>query len=165
VYDDEGYRFFAPYFEAETDGELIYSGANDRWEISVRDRTGAILRKLTREWRPAPVTEGHKLVQREAWTRARPDFTADERFEKTIPAFGGIHIGPEQTVWVTSYTAPKQYTDSVWVFGADGAFLTTLVLPERFAISEIGRDYLLGRKFDADGIPEVQQYRLEWVKP
>jgi hypothetical protein len=129
------------------------------------DRTGALLRKLSREWRPAPVTEDHKRIQRASWTRARPAFTADQRFEKTIPAFGGIHIGPDRTVWVVSYTAPKQFTDSVWIFRADGSFLTTLVLPERFAVSEIGPDYVLGRKFDADGVPEVQQYHLEWLKP
>ncbi len=51
----------------------------------------------------------------------------------------------------------------VYVFGGEGIWLGTVVLPDRFDLYDIGDDYVLGRWQDDLDVVHVQLYEL--VKP
>jgi hypothetical protein len=50
---------------------------------------------------------------------------------------------------------------SVLVLDRDGKAVAGFVVPANVMIRELGADYVLGVHFDADGVEQVVQYRLQ----
>jgi putative ABC transport system permease protein len=46
------------------------------------------------------------------------------------------------------------------VFGSDGHFVTRVTTPPRFRVMQIGPDFVLGVRYDADDVPVVEVHRL-----
>lgn len=161
----EPFRFYTPHVQVATDGDRIYAGNPTEWRILVLAPTGDTLAELSRPWSAHPVSANDRNAVREAFRgkAVSPDFTADNRFAPTVPAFGRIYPAPNRLVWVTSYRAPYQYSDSISVLDAGGRLLAVLSLPDRFYPTEVGADYLLGRHTTDDGDTTFQVYPITWV--
>jgi hypothetical protein len=64
-------------------------------------------------------------------------------------------------VWVQSYPSSREATVTWTVFRPNGTVAARLSLPATLDVFEIGRDYLLGQRIDADtDVPEVHLYRV-----
>jgi hypothetical protein len=80
-----------------------------------------------------------------------------------MPAYRGIMLDRGGNLWVEEYRRPGDRVPRWTVFSAEGEFLGTLAVPERFAVHDIGDDYVLGRWADDMDIEHVRMYEL--VKP
>ena len=158
--DAGGFRFFAPRVRVATDGQRIYAGSSDRWEIGIWSPSGERLGTLTRPWTPRPVTDADKAWVRDAINRPdlAPGFTDDDRFDAMVPAFGTILTGPDGTVWVFDYAAPYWSADSVSVFDSAGGLIGIVGVPEGLRPTDVGTGSVLGTRMNVDGDFEVRRH-------
>jgi hypothetical protein len=80
----------------------------------------------------------------------------------TRPAYSNLLPGPDGDVWAPEhhgYSEAGRATACV-VFGPDGAWLGSVMLPARFTPLEIGRDYVLGVRRDDVDAEHVQVLML-----
>lgn len=81
---------------------------------------------------------------------------------KLLPAIAGLAFAPGGELLVTREgQLPSQRETLVEVLDRKGEQIGTLHLPPRVRILEVGTDYLLGLRFDADDVPSVELYRLQ----
>lgn len=85
-----------------------------------------------------------------------------QTFPPTIPAHGNaLRVDPGGNLWLLEYRQddgePKRWS----VFDPDGTWLGVVETPPRFAVNEIGRDYVLGVARDELDVQYVELYPLE----
>lgn len=160
--DARGFRFFQPTLQTATDGERIFAGISSDWRIAMYAPDGRRLGELTRPWTPGAVTEADRIRIRASLTRPdmAPGFLDDDRFDRTVPAFGRILPVGSGAVWVLDYAAPWQSPDSASIFSHDGRFLGAIALPPHFRPTEVGADYVIGTATRQDGDLEIRMYRV-----
>ncbi len=182
---------FSPTGQLACDGERVYVGFPDRYEISVYSGDGRLERIIRRPWHPAAVGDADKAAYRrhaldsggENGRPFPPEVRA--RFEKSLesvvfaeqyPAFSTMTADRAGNLWVRQYDYRAEFRTAGrvrmetpvvatrWdVFDGQGRWLITMTLPARFAPLEIGDDYMAGLSRDDDDVEQVQLYRL--VKP
>ncbi|NIW83642.1 MAG: hypothetical protein GWN18_14025 [Thermoplasmata archaeon] len=81
-------------------------------------------------------------------------------FPEIMPAYEDLVVDAEGNVWVEAYRRPGDDQPRWEVFDPRGAFLGTVLTPQRFRIFEIGSDYLLGRWADTMDVEHVRMYEL-----
>ncbi len=84
---------------------------------------------------------------------------------KTRPACSDLLVDSEGAVWLGAFeqgrTQLLRPSEGEWrVFGAEGAWLGSVRFPARFTVYEIGRDYVLGRRYDDQDVEHVQVLEL-----
>lgn len=80
---------------------------------------------------------------------------------KMLPATRSVVVDAMDLVWVQSYPSSREATVTWTVFRPNGTVAARLSLPATLDVFEIGRDYLLGQRIDADtDVPEVHLYRV-----
>ena len=108
-------------------------------------------------------------IYREQELRRRTDANARRRFAEhydevpwpsTFPAFRDIRVDRIGNLWVRTYAPPQDSTTTFHVFGADGLFSATVMLPPRVDLLEAGDDYVLARWRDDLDVEYVRLYRL-----
>lgn len=78
-----------------------------------------------------------------------------------LPAVTDLAIAPGGEVLVgREGHLPGQSTTLIDVFNRAGNFIGVLRLPARFLITDVGADYILGRRLDQDDAIVVEVYRL-----
>lgn len=153
--------------DATRTGEWVH-GSESRRGLEVRAPDGA-LRTLIR-WPGADLTLGESAVRAEIERRVAQlagDPAGNRRFLTELdhpamrPAHGAVSLGPEERIWVA--TAPGIDADGTpfetpgWhVFGPDGRWLGTVSGPERFRITQVGADRVVGVWQDALDVEHVQ---------
>lgn len=148
----------------------VYLGSADDMEYRVLSRTGE-LEEIVR-------VPGYDLSlsaeEVEAERRARlgddpPPFTRDVMAAlpspKTRPAYSDLVVDSEGAVWLGAFDRSRTQlirpSERDWqVFSAVGAWLGSIRFPPRFTVYEIGRDYVLGRRYDDQGVEHVQVLEL-----
>lgn len=76
-----------------------------------------------------------------------------------VPALTEINVDQEGNIWVKRFDLPWD-ENFIWdVLDSDGNWLTTVTLPGRFNITDIGSDYVLGYT-SQNGFPQVIKYEL-----
>lgn len=167
--------------------DQFYQAFGSRYEISLYDRNGGLVRVLRRASEPRPVTEADREAYRTHTVRAAlsdpyhpTTREAVERrvreavFAETFPAFHTLLVDRTGHLWVKSYDhrdalinpgpSSTQTIDvpTTWdVFDAGGLWLSTVELPARFTPLEIGDDYVAGLARDEDDVEHVRLYRLQ----
>ena len=74
----------------------------------------------------------------------------------TTPAFGGLHVDSQRTIWVSRHPRVPGDPSSWVVLAADGTPRARLEMPPRLEVFEIGEDHVLGLRRLDDGVLEVQ---------
>jgi hypothetical protein len=77
----------------------------------------------------------------------------------SMPTFTGLFVDPDGLIWV-NLSAPGDADTQLRAFAADGRVLANLTLPVSVNVFEIGREYVLGSRIDADDEPHLVVYRL-----
>lgn len=151
---------FLPSFQAATDGDIVAVANTRRYDISVLDGSGRVLRIVRRNELPRRVT----AEQRRAWilTHAQGEDDGIE-FPTHWPAFETLLVQVGGRLWVKeiamnggSVSSPSEWA----VFDDQGHPVGLVQMPADFNPMEIGSDYVLGTWIDSMGIEFVQLYGL-----
>ncbi len=164
-------------------GDLIYHGWPETYEVGVTSSSGTLLRKIQREWAPIQVEEGFRQaeVQRmlkgegEGGVGGPPSFRKEIAdgmvFSSHHPAFQGILLDPARHLWVqrtdpdrpghlSGITANPDRPSEWDVFDPEGLWLGMVQAPPGLLVQEIGEDYLVGVFRDELEVEHVRVYDL-----
>jgi hypothetical protein len=160
-------------------------GFPDRFEIQRLSEDGSIDCIIRRTFQTVAVTSGDiawllgralaKVEGTEARRRTRQRYR-DLQHAKTMPAFGTPRFtageeagGPDMLIdiegylWVFEYYRPGEYRNQFSVFSREGVWQGSVVLPNGFEPSQIGKDFILGTWTDELGFAHARRYGL--IKP
>jgi len=82
-------------------------------------------------------------------------------FPDVRPAYGRILADSEGAIWVGDFALPGQNAPRWRVFGADGRWLATVDVPNRFRVLAVGTDRVLGVARDELDVERVEVRRLQ----
>jgi len=152
-------------------GDRFFYSSQDRYEIEVRDESGNLLSIIRRDLEPRPVTDAHVADLMEDLVDDEDDENEQRRqFRRMMresplpdffPALGDIHADALGHLWVEETRVPGEEVRNTTVFDPDGRMVGRVVLPSRFRVEEIGRDYVLGVWVDDLGVNYLRVYDLE----
>lgn len=162
---------FAPTGVSAAHGDRFFVGFPERYEIAAYDVDGTLRRLIRREWVPAPVSQEERdAVLEQEYADAPAEIRNALAFAEAHPAYDRLLVDAAGALWVR---APRTDGASTWrpealatwaqrwsIFDETGAWLGDLDLPRGFDLIEAGTDYLLGVRYDEDGVPFVQSYAL-----
>ena len=149
--------------------EGVWLGTSEDYEVELIDWTGATLRRIRWEGPDLKVTRqdinGHReALEEEYRDEDDPDWRV--RFERAweqqreivpeeFPAYDRLLTGDDGVLWVHDYIRPGERSE--W-FGFDegGRWVSTLVLPARTYLLDIGADWALVRTLDDLGVQRVE---------
>ncbi len=168
--------------------DRMFVGTSDRYEIRVYREDGVLEAIVRRYHVPQPVTDGDRQRLVQAWRDIWYDRLDNAEIQYVLrtleqsplpdafPAFDpqvlddrGRRIGESLLVdsdgnlWVAEYRPPGDHLPRWSVFDADGEWLGEFTLPERFTLTDVGSDYLIGVWMDELGVESVRLYDL--IKP
>jgi hypothetical protein len=91
-----------------------------------------------------------------------PMVSAARPVAEQFPAFGQLHIGTDNRLWIREYPRPRADTTTYrWLaFQPDGTFACRLTTPRYNQFYEFGADYVLVRDADSLGVERVRQFPL-----
>lgn len=163
---------FGPTTSAAVHGGEMYVATGERYEFAVHASDGSLQRLVRHRTAAVPVTRR----DREAYVanmlqaggtpneqRERQAELASAPFPRTMAPVEALRVDNAGNVWVREPQAPDTWTQSSrWsVFAPAGQRIATVKAPGRFSPQQIGPDWVLARKIEADGTERVRLYRLE----
>jgi hypothetical protein len=86
-------------------------------------------------------------------------YDQDLPLPEQTPAISEIKVDHTNHIWVQRYRLPWEEANEWDVLNPDGQWLGKLDLPTGLRITDIGKDYLLGRIYE-DGVEKVIMYGL-----
>lgn len=153
-------------------GNLLYVGTGERFEVTVHDTTGRLVRvvrvptvldTLTAEAVDSYEARVRRRIEKGdsgLAERALAGALAHVPYPRTVPAYERVLAAPDGVIWVLD-AAPLTRESVTWrVFDAEGRWLGVVAMPARLVVHEIGRDYVLGLWADDDGDDEVRVYAV-----
>ena len=79
---------------------------------------------------------------------------------ETRPAYGDLKVDRDGNLWIAEYVVPDQPARRWVVFGPDGSVKGLVLVPARFTVYDIGRDWIVGVWRDELDVEHVQMYEL-----
>ncbi|MEP6834000.1 MAG: 6-bladed beta-propeller [Gemmatimonas sp.] len=146
-----------------------YIGTGETYEIMVFDLAGKRVGTIRDASQPALVTPADIKAEVELQTANKTEETrtrvaasyAAMKLPTTMPAYSAFRVDAMDLLWVRDYPRASSKTVRWSVFTSEGTLVGRVMLPSTLDVSEIGRDYVLGRFLDADvAIPQVHLYKL-----
>jgi len=147
---------------------MVYLGDGERFEIRRYSRDG----KLERIQRAPPedltigpsVLEPYRAAELAAATE-RNRATIERRLAEMpmpegLPAFTRLRVDVDGNLWAQRVRPSGGVRERWGVFSEDGSFLGHVELPNRFALLEIGDDYVLGVTKDDEAVEVVRVHPL-----
>src|SRR5690606_11571438 len=169
---ERGFRVISPPFGRNTAiaarGDRLYIGDTELPEIRVLVSGGAP--RLFVRWDDA----GRRVTTADI-ERAKQEAVGDEEDDaarrdveqiyarmpiaESMPVWSSVHVSRDGEMWVQRYRPSWEEGPVEWiVFDSNGAFITRVLLPERFRPTDIGRDYILGVQRDDMDVEHVRMY-------
>ena len=167
---------FGRSFQTELQGDRLYAGATDRYEVGVWRTDGTLERLIRRAHTPVAVTPEHVGAYKEEQLAALEDapesrlastraILEEMPYPQTFPAFRTLEVDEEGNLWVREYDPPGDERSLWTVFDPEGAMLGQVELPEGLTVHAIGPDWILGRWSDDFDVEHVRLHRLEKSAP
>lgn len=82
-------------------------------------------------------------------------------FPETLPAFSELMVGSDRTLWAADYEMNLEGGQHWTVFDSGGIVLGTVAVPGRFAVLDVGLEYVLGVSRDEMDVERIELYRVE----
>lgn len=149
-----------PVWRLADDMRLLF-GINDQYRIEVLAPDGSLERIITKPSVRNPITDRDQemmwkffeeqvkaTIPRSAWTQALAQMRSTIGFAEYYPAYAGMQIGPEGSIWVQHIQSPSGLSEEElarwnfvedigspeWdVFDREGRYLGVVQMPHRFA--------------------------------
>lgn len=176
VWEDDGITMGVPWFAHMTVHDAyqnqVYVGTQETYEIRVYSSSGDLRRLIRGPPRDLTVTDEDMRALRQWLQEAAPadmpnrDSVINAVFTgrpvpETAAAYAEILVDAAGNLWVAEATPSGMAPTTVWtVFDPDGRMLGTVSVPDRFGVSEIGEDYVLGQWQDQFDVQYVRMYAL-----
>jgi len=182
---------FSPTLSATSSGRLLATGLGDRFEIEIRDSSGAVVRLLRVPGleRPVGSSEVDAFLQYvlnpwrgNADERQQLEQKVNAAIDQLLPAFAELRFDADGNLWARAFDnldavafydysrfgpgieRPTLVHLRRWmVVDPDGRYLGVVETPPNFTVYEIGSDHILGVWRDELDIQYVREYPL--VKP
>jgi hypothetical protein len=146
-------------------GNRFWFGTSAEPVVELRDREGALTRLVRWEAGDRTVGPGDAAAQFEATS---PSALAERRIAfasvpvmDRYPAHGRLVADTDGNLWVERFPRPLSKDPTPWiVFGAEGRVLARTQVPPDFRVLEIGDDYVVGVRRDAEGVERVVVHAL-----
>jgi hypothetical protein len=149
--------------------DRVILGGNDAYELAVYTAQGVLERLIRRRQQPRPVTDAafealkqKRLEGTDASWRPRMEamYAAMPR-PATMPFYASALVDDEGNLWVQDFQAPSDTAVTWTVFDPEGRMLGPVVMPDRFRPTHIGRDFVLGVRFDELDVERVELFTLQ----
>ncbi len=149
-------------------GRSVFHGASDMMQVEELDASGNLVRILRVPGYPLDLSDARIAAERDHFLeRLEPGHPLRAVFEAlpasdTRPAFADIRVDPSGAVWLELYRGEsEQDQPQEWlVLDADGTWLGTVEIPDRFTVSDITMDAVLGVWEDELDVQHPQVLRL-----
>ena len=149
-------------------GNRVVLGSSDALALDVHDGDGALLRRIRIVIPPVPVTSAEAEARRDSAIAAFPERMRDAYREmqelapgrETHPAFTALALDDDGRIWVRLPRATGAPADQWLILSTTGAPVGRLNIARGLEIEEAGRDYVLIRSTDADGVERIRLHSL-----
>ncbi len=143
------------YFKVMENGNLLY-GDSKSYELQIINAEGQILKKISREYDPIPVTEADKeYVRRNLTEEQKVEFPSHHA------AFYGFFLDDAGRIYVNTWQEPS---DKVRyrcdVFDPEGKFIAQIPLSINPQVWKEGKIYAIGE--DEEGFHQIKRYKILW---
>jgi hypothetical protein len=150
--------------------DRVYAGSAESYEVEVYHPglglerlirvsvpPGAVTPAMVEALRREQLGESPNEEHRRSVERRFAQFEAPE----FLPSYNGFRLDAAGVLWVEEYLAPGEDEPRWQLFDGEGRWLTTVAMPARFRVLEIGEDYLLGVWRDEFDVEYLRLYGLE----
>ena len=154
-------------------GPRVFYGSSDLMQVEELDPAGNITRILRIPGYGLDLTDAQVAAERDAHLDVDlpPGMTLPPWFRRTIealpapatrPAYANMLVDPSGAVWLELYRgASEQDPPQEWlILDADGTWLGTIEVPDRFSVTDITMDVVLGVWRDELDVEHPQVLRL-----
>jgi hypothetical protein len=149
-------------------GRRIFNGANDLMQVQELDMSGNLVRILRIPGYPLDLSAAQIAAERDFFLdRSPPGSPFRQGFEDapasdTRPAYDDILVDPSGAVWLELFRGQsEQDQPEEWlVLDADGTWLGNVGIPDRFTVTDITIDAVLGVWRDELDVQHPQVLRL-----
>jgi len=143
----------------------LYFGSNRDYEIKVVSPEGKILRTISRDYDPVPITQADKdemlkLVPNVPGVNVKDMI----QFPDAYPAFGNFVLADEGRLLVRTYDKGRAKKEFFWdVFDAAGRYIAKIPISEEIRLWRDGKAYFIVE--NDDGYKTLSCRRARWEKP
>jgi len=164
-----GFVLFGKSPRAWARGDRLALGTRDRFEVTLFEPSGDLVRIVRVYLPPVAVTSEHLdgLLQERLAQLPSPDLApavrnafADTPHAETMPPFEALLLDSEGVLWVEDYHLPGDTLRTWTVFDEEGVPKTRLSLPYANQVFEIGGDYVLALFENDLGVHFLRMYPL-----
>jgi hypothetical protein len=149
-------------------GSWIMVGDPSRNELRLHSPDGALRRIIRRAERLVPVTEANVRGYRDSLIAAMPEDARAERarwletlsMPTTIPAYNRVEVDAIGRIWVEEYRRPGMTRRSWSLYDDGGSYLGDVVAPPDMEVTDMGADFLVGRRRNDLDVEQVVVYDL-----
>jgi hypothetical protein len=161
------YPSFESFAQIAAAGTRMAMGHGSRPELRLRNASHdmavtRIVRWTTgsREITPADRDAARKADEAMYGTESQ-DVDDRRPSAEQLPAFNGVQFGRDGRLWIREYQHPALATTEHWIgFDTAGRYTCRFSIPSSQELLEVGRDYLLSKDPDADGVERVARFHL-----
>ncbi len=170
---DGSYVGTAPHFFGKRShvaalGSHIFRGSSDMMQLEELDLSGSLVRILRIPDYPLDLSDVQIASERDfLLDRLTPENPLRAPFEAapasdTRPAFTDILVDPSGAVWLELHRgdSERDQPERWLVLDADGTWLGTVEIPDRFSVSDVAMDAVLGVWEDELDVEHPQVLRL-----
>ena len=160
---------FGRFAQRVVSGDGFYYGSADAYEIGYHAGDGRLQRLVRLPQPNLKVTPDDietytsDRLARAPNARRRQIYEqsfADMPFPDEMAAYGSFHVDADGNLWVAETRRPGDDQPQWKVFDPQGVWLGTVETPTRFAVYQIGSDFLLGRWRDESDVEHIRIYPL-----
>jgi 6-bladed beta-propeller len=143
----------------------LYLGSSRDYEIKVVSPGGRILKTISRDYDPVPITQADKdemlkLVPNAAGVNVKDMI----QFPDAYPAFGGFVLADEGRLLVRTYEKGRARKEYLWdVFDAEGRYIAKVPLTHDIRLWRNGKAYFIVE--NEDGYKTLSCRLARWEKP
>jgi hypothetical protein len=147
-----------------TDNDEIIWGdiKNPEYELYVHNQDGTLIKKITRNYDPLPITaeDKDKLIE-ETFGQSSMRDQWDVRFPDTYPPYMGFSTDDEGHILVRRYEKQENEQGGlVDIFDSDGRYMAQVRLKMNPLIFKKGHMYTIEE--DEEGFRVVKRYKVNW---
>ena len=155
--------FFPEFFWQVTKDDGIIWGFSTRYELQILDTEGRLLRRITKEYAPVPITEEDKQERMHFLFGGVnvPGGITLEWPEHHWP-FGDLSLDEARRLFLQTFEKTPDGKSYLYdVFDPEGRFIAKIPLPAKPQAWKNNKLYLIEE--DEDGYQYVKRYRVTWT--